>query len=170
MKAIAFTILIVIFSSSSCASQNFIAISKKIGQNCEGNKGGSRSTTFHDIRLKLFNEGKLPFLKNGFDTLYLLESYEIESGLYAGLIWNSHGTLNYTYHKGYLGFPDQKNYTLYTIGLIEKWDTTMIKAEEKSAIELPQKYITGICLVKQNGDISIRCVRFKEFFNLERDR
>lgn len=170
MKSVIFSIILII-PYSSCVSQNFIKVSKQIAHDCEGNKRGLVSTIFHDIRSKLFNEEKIQFLNNGFDTLYLLESYEIENGVCAGLIWNNDGALNYIYYKDHFEFPNEKNYTAYTVSLIEKWDLVTIKAEEKkNTIELPQKYITGIRLINKSGNININCIRFKEFFDQKRDR
>jgi len=126
---------------------------------------------FHDLWIKLYNDGKLDFLNKGFDTLYLLESYDVESGSYLGTIWNGKGTLNYSYNRGTFKVEPQHPFTAYTIQLIEKWDTVTLRNEERiNAVKLPERNISGVRVIKQGTKMSIDCIGFKEFFRLDRDR
>ncbi|MBE2230456.1 MAG: hypothetical protein IAE96_07440 [Chitinophagaceae bacterium] len=169
MKFISITVF-TSFIILSCTPKCFVNISKKIQEECIGNTNWT-GVSFQDLRIKLYHEGKLDFLHNGFDTLYILESYEIESGGYLGRIWSSKGVLNYTYNKSGFSFDHQRLFTDYTAQLIQNWDTTAIRAEEKiNANKLPEKYIYGVRVIRWDKKLQIECIRFKEFFKLERDR
>ena len=169
MKSILFiSIMVCIFFP--CASQNFISISKQVEKKCIG-KSNWKGQSFHDLRTRLYNEGRLGFVSSDFDTLYILESYEIESGSYTGKIWNRKGDLNYIYNKNSFQFDQQKLFTDYTIQLIQRWDTATVRTEESlNTKSISEKYITGIKVIMENQKIRIDCIKFKEFFNLERDR
>ncbi|WP_332001478.1 hypothetical protein [Chitinophaga sp.] len=146
-------------------------MSKEIEKRCTGVKGKWKGTTFHELRTKLYNEGKLNFISSDFDTLYLLESYEIESGTYVSRIWNEKGSFNYTYNRNSFSFDQQKLFTDYTVQLVQKWDTATIRREESvNASSLPEKYINATRVFIANTKVKIECIKFKEFFKLERDR
>lgn len=168
MKSILFiAVSVVIFS---CTTKGFISISKQVEKKCVGEKGKWKGESFHNLRTKLYSEGKLNFINSDFDTLYLLEAYEIESGTYSGRIWNRKGALNYTCNKNIFSFDQQKLFTAYTIQLVQTWDTTAIRIEEKiNATSLPEKYINGTRVFIINTKTQIECIKFKEFFELERD-
>jgi hypothetical protein len=106
-----------IFFLSSCSQKGFVSISKKIEKECTNVKGKWKGTTFHDLRTKLYSEGKLNFIKTDLDTLYILESYEIQDATCSGRIWNSKGVANYTYNRGVFTFEEEKLFTDYTVSL-----------------------------------------------------
>ena len=130
MKLALFVLLIIFTSFSSCSQKGFVSISKQIEKRCTDVKGKWKGTTFHELRTKLYNEGRLNFVNSDFDTLYLLESYEVESGTYVSRIWNKNDVLNYTYNRGNFSFDQQKWFTDYTVQLVQKWDTATIRKEE----------------------------------------
>lgn len=155
----------------SCIPKGFISISKQVEKKCVGEKSKWEGESFHNLRIKLYNEGRLNFINSDFDTLYILETYEIESGTYIGRIWNRKGSLNYTYSKNIFSFDQQKLFTSCTVQLVQSWDTAAIRMEEKiNASSLPEKYINGTKVFIANTKTQIECMKFKEFFKLERDR
>lgn len=169
MKSILFITVSLVFFS--CTPKDFISISKQIEKKCVGEKGKWKGESFHNLRTKLYNEGKLNFINSDFDTLYILEVYEIESGTYTGRIWNKKGALNFTYNKNNFSFDQQNLFTAYTIQLVQSWDTAAIRMEEKiNAGSLPEKYINGTRVFISDTKTQIGCIKFKSFFKLERDR
>ncbi|WP_430899030.1 MULTISPECIES: hypothetical protein [unclassified Paraflavitalea] len=168
MKSILFIIISVAFFS--CAPKGFISISKQVEKKCVGENGKWKGDSFHILRTKLHNDGKLNFINSVFDTLYILETYEIESGTYTGRIWNGKSVLNYTYNRNTFSFEQQNLFTTYIVKLIQSWDTTAIRKEENiNASILPEKYINGTRVFIANTKTQIECIKFKEFFKLERD-
>lgn len=164
-------VLLITITYSACSQRCFVVISKEIEKKCTGGKGKWNGTSFNELRTKLYNEGRLNFINSNLDTLYLLESYEIESGTYVSRIWNKNGFLNYTYTKGNFSFDQQQLFTNFTVQLVQKWDTATIKKEESvNAISLPEKYINATRVFMVKKKTKINCIKFKEFFKLERDR
>jgi hypothetical protein len=163
MKSFFFIIISVIFFS--CTPQEFISISKQIEKKCVGEKSKWKGESFHKLRTKLYNEGKLNFINSNLDTLYLLETYEIESGTYMGRIWNKKDALNYSYSKNIFSFDQKMIFTSYTVQLVQNWDIASILNEEKiNAYRLPEKYINGTKVFIANKKIRIECIKFKDFF------
>lgn len=169
MKSVLSIVVAVTFFS--CTPKGFISISKQVEKKCVGKRSKWKSESFHSLRTKLYNERKLNFINSDFDTLYILESYEIENGNYIGSIWNRRGALNYTYNKNNFSFDQQKVFTDYTVQLVQNWNTAAIRMEESmNANSLPEKYINGTRVFIANTKIEIECIKFKQFFKLERDR
>lgn len=169
MKSILFITIVVSFFS--CTPKGFISVSKQVEKKCVGEKSKWKGESFHSLRTKLYNEGRLNFISSDFDTLYILETYEIESGIYMGRIWNRKEALSYTYNKNSFSFDQQKIFTTYTVQLVQNWDTAAIRKEESmNANNVPEKYINGTRVFLSNTKTEIECIRFKEFFKLERDR
>jgi hypothetical protein len=169
MKSVLF--IAVTFTFFSCTPKGFISVSKQVEKKCVGEGVKWKGESFHSLRTKLYNEGKLDFINSDFDTLYILETYEIESGTYIGRIWNRKDALNYSYSKSSFSFDQQKLFTTYTVQLVQNWDTAAIRMEEiTNANKLPEKYITGNRVFIVNAKTEIECIKFKEFLKLERDR
>lgn len=169
MKSVLFIVLT--FTFFSCTPKGFKSVSKQVEKKCIGERNKWGGESFHSLRTKLYNDGKLNFINFDFDTLYILESYEIESGNYMGRIWNRRGTLNYTYNKNSFSFDQQKLFTNHTVQLIQNWDTAAIRNEESiNANKLPEKNINATRVFITNKKSEIECIKFKEFFKLERDR
>ena len=159
------------FAFFSCNSQGFLSISKQVEKRCVEIKSSWKGKSFHDIRVLLYTHGKLDFVSSGFDTLYILENYEVVNGNYHSTIWNRKGSLSYTYNKGNFDFFEENMYTNYTVQLFEKWDTATIRIEEKLNGNMqPRQYIIGARIVQENNKVKIDCIKFKDFFNSQRDR
>jgi hypothetical protein len=168
---LALFVSLIIFISPSCSQKGFIRVSKKIEKECTSVKGRRKGTSFHELRTKLYNEGKLNFINSNADTLYILETYEIESGTYLSSIWNRKDVLNYTYNRNIFSFDQQKLFTNYTVQLVQNWDTATIRKEESvNANSLPERYIYATRVSIANAKTKIECIKFREFFKLERDR
>jgi len=162
-------ILSVVFIFYSCSNQKFIVISKKIENKCEKNKSW-KGETFHDLRSKLYKEGKFDSILSKLDTLYILETYDIESGQYVCEMWNEQDTINFTYNNKQFNFDQNKYFTRYTIELTQRWDTTTIREEEKGNANLiPEMWIKAIRVTASKA-IKIDCISFRQFFSLDRDR
>jgi hypothetical protein len=169
MKSILFIAVVVTFFS--CTPKGFISISEQVEKKSIGKRDIWKGESFHDLRTKLYRDGRLNFISSDFDTLYILESYESESGTYIGRIWNKDDALNYTYNRNSFSFDQQKLFTDYTVRLVQNWDTTEIRKEESmNANNLPEKYINATRVFIANAKTKIQCIKFKEFFKLERDR
>lgn len=154
----------------SCTSTKFINVSKQIDKNCSGNNKW-KGKSFHDLRTKLYKENKLGFLSLGFDTLYVLESYGIESGNYIGRLWNKNGMVSYTYHNNTFSFEQSNLFTDYTVQLVQNWDTVGIRREEnRNGVNLPERHITASRIIGRDKEFEIECIRFKDFFDPKRDR
>lgn len=153
-------------------SQNaFLEISKKT---CSAQmkikpKEPELVTNFHKIRSK--DEIATMIAGKDLDTVYMLESFDITNGSYYGRIWNNQIIINYTYHNGAFDFEDVSTFTKYTCSLIEKWDTKSIRKEEKANSSLTSPLmIFGSIVTSKGNKIKAKCIRFKEFYLLERDR
>lgn len=86
-----------LFFFKSAYAQGFESLSRRIAVHCEANRSGWKGETFHNIRVKLYRMGKLDSIISNFDTLYLVQCYDIESGTYIGKIWNTKGMVDFSY-------------------------------------------------------------------------
>ena len=88
-------ILWILFFSTGCQVTLFSKLSKQISH-CQL-KMGLRKKKFnigHKVRMELYHLGKLYFF-NQSDTLFIVESSDIQSGRIFGQIWNSQSELKY---------------------------------------------------------------------------
>ncbi|MGB4844043.1 MAG: hypothetical protein WBP16_06245 [Ferruginibacter sp.] len=120
--------------------------------------------------MELYNNDKLGFINYNQDTLYVIESYDIQDGSYRGRLWNRKGALQYEYFpKSGFNFNEDKLFTKYTIELVQKWDIASIREEERlysDIIPVHFIYSSKITFGKQS---KVDCFKFKEFFNSKRD-
>ena len=100
--------------------QSFEKISKEIQEKCTCKTCKLKGATFNEIRVRLYDLGKLNFVNINSDTLFTVENYELETGNYYGQIWTSKGTLKYIFNGGNFGIENEKLFTKYTIDLINK--------------------------------------------------
>lgn len=128
------------------------------------------SKRFNDTH-KLLNESdSLYFINQKVDTVYLLEMYDIETGISYGSIWNKCKTLNYTYNYGdTIEFNLDNLFTKHTKKLVSAWDIDEIRKEERENPGFISR--STICAIRINiGEKNkIDMVSFAEFFNFERD-
>jgi hypothetical protein len=152
-------------------SQSFSSISKEISK-YEFNIGVRKVNKdyFFDIRKKLNSSNKLDFITKS-DTLFLLESYSIENNSFYGVVWNIFDKVEYVYNNKRFEFDVNKIYTDYTRKLIQCWDTTLIRREERvNSMMTNPRNIYATRVIKRKGVLKIDCIMFKEFFLINRDR
>lgn len=163
MKLLLFA-CIIICPFFSCSSQNFLYLSKQIDKKCRL-KPNPKVLNFHDLRKILYKDRKLDLFDKGSDTLYILESHSAQDGIYRSKIWNHNGNIEFVYSKSGFRFDEQQIFTDYTIRLIQAWDTSTIRKEEKLYSNfIPVRFIWGIRVIRGKKNI-IECITFKEFFN-----
>jgi hypothetical protein len=97
------------------------------------------------------------------DTIFLLEKFVPEEGSVYGRIWNANDSLDYKTKNGNVELTDNA-FTAETCLLIEKWDTTKIRNQERLHSNfLPVYMIYATRLVKHHEESVIDTISFKEF-------
>lgn len=167
LTKISIFILIVTMLFAGCKAQSFKRISKQIERATNQKKRLSQS---HYSRIKLFEMGKLDFINLTHDTIYLLQSSDIESGNLLCKIWNKSGGVEYSYYDQEFDL-NSRPYTRYTAQLIQAWDTIEIRKEEKIHSSFNhRKGIAGMRVILHHLLQSIDVILFQEFFDFDRDR
>ncbi len=167
------TILLLMFFTytSNCQDVNFAKMSKEVSK--KHYKAGLKSKKpdeFHKIRLLLCKQHNLDFI-NKSDTLFFLESFHYETGEYFGRIWNTKEEISFMCYNNQFQTDNQKLFSSYMITIVENWDLRSIVIEEKQNSNLtPNNPITATRVITSSSKILIDCVKFKDFFKLERDR
>ena len=167
-----FTLLLLfsLFNTNSF-SQQFSKISKSVSDyEYKTDIRKVRKDKFLEVRKKLDTFGRLSFI-NECDTIFMLESSNIENGSIYGKIWCSSGTINYYFLDGFFYFDKTMLFTDYCTRLIQLWDTATIRHEERlNPAGITPNNIIGTRIIKKNENVEISCILFKDFFLLERDR
>jgi hypothetical protein len=126
--------------------------------------------TFHDVRLKLYRTGKLDFLKDA-DTVFMLESFNVEEATFYGKIWTTKDSVQYMYRNNDFVFNTQAPFTTYMCQLINKWDTLAIRENEKLYSNIiPAQWIYGTKITHYKSSPEIYTIRFGRFLKIDRDR
>jgi hypothetical protein len=100
----------------------------------------------------------------------MMESRNIETGVTTTTIWQKKQSLSYEFRKNYFIWSKRPRFTNFQIHLIEKWDTTSIRKEEKSHGHwLDSSNINGTRCYLKNGKLQIDEIFFNEFFDVKRD-
>lgn len=155
----------------------FVKISKRIQQATDKRSGYTmtkRRTLFYKARTAVYR--KVNFLANlsKSDTLYVIESYNAESFLVRGTIWDKQNSVSYTYRK--LVDGDELNilksapFTKRQLSFIRNWDVEKIKAEETSKNNLRSqiKLIASRCYFLDER-LKINQLVFQDFFDPKLD-
>lgn len=169
-KILSLSCLLILYAINGM-SQSFSSISKEISK-YEFNIGVRKVNKdyFFDIRKKLNSSKKLDFITKS-DTLFLLESCNIENGSFYGVVWNIFNKVEYVYNNKKFEFDVNKIYTDYTRKLVQCWDTTLIRREERvNSMMINPRNIYATRVIKSKGVLKIDCIMFKEFFLINRDR
>lgn len=170
IKILAISILLISYSINGM-SQSFNSISKKISKYefSTGLRKVKKDYFFH-IRKQLNSLDKLDFITKS-DTLFLLESYSVENGNFYGLVWNAFDKVGYIYNNKKFEFDVSKIFTDYTRELVQGWDTTSIRQEERTNSTMTNpRNIYATRVIKSKDVLKIDCIMFKEFFLIDRDR
>ncbi|KAA2239588.1 hypothetical protein F0L74_25690 [Chitinophaga agrisoli] len=111
--------------------------------------------------MRLYETGKLDFLKRGTDTIWMLESLLTESGIIVGRIWNSHGVTDYNTYEAF---------SPYICRLVESWDTAAIRMEaETQARAFHSMHIYATRVISAADNPRIDTISFTELFQWKRD-
>jgi hypothetical protein len=103
------------------------------------------------------------------DTIFIVEYPGIQ-GDYSFAFWNKVDTFFYTNTTGEFQSTDKSLFTKHMMRLVSEWDISEIKREESTNSELlPSEFVYATRIIIKNGKYKIDCIRFKEFFNLQRD-
>jgi len=159
------------FFTSGCAQGTFKDVSSMLSkyQLEKGLRSGDKDY-YHEIRTKLIETNKLDVFEK-FDTLFILEAYDMENANFYCEIWTSNKHLVYTYNRGSFNFDEESVYTAYTRKLIQEWNTEEIRREEQTNSTMTNPLqIYGSRILRNGEKFKIDCLVFKEFFLLERDR
>ncbi|SKA36737.1 hypothetical protein SAMN04488128_104162 [Chitinophaga eiseniae] len=169
MQNITLALLLFMLLANKCYSQSFKKISKRIEVSNQ-QEPRQLSELNHKIRLELYEKGNLDFLNKTNDTIWILESQFMDSGITLGRIWNKKGFVDYSFQNGKLDTKTYKPFTKHICDLIENWDKRTIKAEESAQLSpLDSKYIYGKRVIVNSGAIAIDTISFSELFNWKRD-
>ncbi|MFV0507244.1 MAG: hypothetical protein ACK5L5_11195 [Bacteroidales bacterium] len=106
-----------------------------------------------------------------FDTLYILEAYDIVTGIFYYKIWNENLYIDFTYtlQNGFV-FDTKGSYTKYMCELVEKWNIPSIRKEERENSDIAGGHIVYASMViRKKKKYKVKSIVFKEFFNLKRD-
>lgn len=123
---------------------------------------------YHTIRTKLIELDSLDIFQNS-DTLFLLETYEYETGTFYGKIWSTKTIINYTYKLGTFNFGESSVFSDFTCDLLEKWDIKTIREEEMQNSTMTSPFfIYGTRAIIKDEAVKVECIGFKEFFSLEK--
>lgn len=128
-----------------------------------------------DVKFFKNTRDKLALIKqysffNDFDTLFILESFDIESGTYYGKIWNKEQDIEYSYFKNNFNFDRHQIYSKYMVKLVSEWNLKEISKEEENSHLTSPLLIYASRIVSTHKKIKVDCTVFKEFYNLQRDR
>ncbi|MCW3466294.1 hypothetical protein [Chitinophaga nivalis] len=125
-------LLVIFFTLKGNSQQPFIRFSSIIGHNAKDRKGSLKKYTFSEVRKMLHKDCKSPLLHREFknDTLYMLESFDIEDQTYYGRIWNRKVAVEYKYQQHKFTYFDQmKLFDESLVENVQSWDTTLINKE-----------------------------------------
>lgn len=149
-------------------SKSFKAISLAVEK--RQSVGKNDIMTFHDVRLKLYRTGKLDFLKDA-DTVFMLESFNVEEATFYGKIWTTKDSVQYMYRNNGLVFDTPAPFTTYMSQLINKWDTLAIRENEKLYSDIiPAQRIFGTKITHYKSTPEIYTIKFDRFLKIDRDR
>ncbi|WP_210488439.1 hypothetical protein [Rufibacter aurantiacus] len=106
------------------------------------------------------------------DTLYFLETYNYEQAKVYGSVWNKKKVIYYVEDGKEVSFPKEELYfTDRMKELIARWDTVGIRREEDLYSNMtPNNPVIGSRVVIEEKRFMISTIKFKEFFNVDRDK
>jgi hypothetical protein len=103
------------------------------------------------------------------DTVFALEMLGFQGDLYL-TYWNRVDTISYTNTEDKPGYVSNLLFTKYMMGLVSQWNILKIKEEEKvNSSLIPKEPVYATRIIIRKNTYKVECVRFNDFFNLERD-
>ena len=164
------TLIITLLTTVSACSNQFRNVSRKVQNKYKPATSSSTGLTFHKLRMKLYQDGKLNYLIKS-DTLYMLETYAIQDAAFYGKIWTREDSVEYVYMNSSFKFDITSPFTNYMCQLIVKWDTQAIRGNELLYSNMnPSQTIYGTNITNYRINPQIRTIHFLNFFNAGRDR
>lgn len=119
---------------------------------------------YENIRNKLIDKDSLSFIEIC-DTVYFLETYDLETGISYGRVWNNRKAISYEYLKGEFTFSDRSFFDPETLKLVQAWDVSSIrKHESENSTMISPLTIFASRAVLNRGKIVVDCLRFEEFY------
>lgn len=116
-----------------------------------------------NIRQQLIAMDSLNFISSS-DTVFFLETYDYQTGISYGLIWNKIKSIAYRYSNDNLFFNARPIFDKYIIDLVGVWDVEKIKINgEKSTVISPLVIFASRAIIKQK-EIRVDCIAFDDFF------
>ncbi len=112
----------------------------------------------------------LDFISYQKDTIYMLESYDLETATFYFSVWNKKNKKEF-YSQGIELLESENFFVERLYSMIENWDVVGIRQAEKQMSEpmLGGSVITGIRIVTTGKKIQVKCIHFKEFFDVGKD-
>lgn len=126
-------------------------------------KGGK--DFYADIRKQLIDRDSLNFLSLC-DTVFVLETYEYETGISYGMIWNEQKAIAYEYLNNKFSFESPPVFDDETIRLVKQWDIATIRKyeTEKSTLTNPSVIFASRAIIEKGKVIRVDCIEFEEFY------
>lgn len=156
--------------STGCQHRYFSKVSKKISK-CQLENGIRKPgfNGFFQIRAELESYSKTTFFPK-VDTMYIIESYDIQSGQFFTQILYNETSRNYIYQRHHFTFNDENIFDEYMTELVKKWDIETIRKEENASFLIPQDQIYASRVIYSKHKILVECLSFKDFYNPEKSR
>jgi len=175
MKIVAVSIAFIFLSATGYAQKiSFPSLSEKIYK-----KNGEHNDKYtfklnaykRDARDRVYLNDSASFLRNKIDTLYIMEGYNIETGIFYGTIWDKKQSVSYSYFRKQLAIQNHSVFTDYQLSLVTKWDITSIRKEEEvNGGWLDNNlFINALRCYRIGGDWQIDEISFKNFYDSKRD-
>lgn len=159
---------------SGCCSTPLIKISRELGKIQGDNTGIYKKKTFHDVRKLVIEDGRKDFFDlYDSDTLFIIESFSIETGNYYGQLIKRGNVLGYLANmfNDQISYKTENIFSKYKIQLVKSWDTTAIREdEEKFPISNHVHSIYASRIIKEGDVLRYDVFKFMDFFNPEQER
>lgn len=99
------------------------------------------------------------------DTVFFLETYDLETGISYGRIWNYRKAISYEYFKNVLTFSETSFFDAETLKLIHNWDIKSIRKyeSENSTMISPITFFASRAILNTTK-IDVECLKFDEFY------
>jgi len=167
---LAIVLLYMLYACPGCQYSYFSKVSTKISE-CQLENGIRKQgfNGFFQIRKELESYSKTTFFPR-VDTMYIIESYDIQSGEVFSQILDTESSLSYRYLNHHFTFNYEDTFDKYMIELIKKWDIETIRKEEKASYLTPEDQIYASRAIYSGHKISVECISFKDFYNPEKSR
>lgn len=169
IKTFLFVILVVFFNFYTTFGQTSVIskVSLKITEKQLRKKIIEKKNAiafYENIRNKVIAKDSLNFIESC-DTIFFLETHDIETGISYGRIWNSRKAISYEYFKDELTFREISFFDVETLKLVQTWDINSIrKYESKYSTMISPLTIYASRVILNKGKIDVECLKFDEIF------